>query len=466
MCTLLPDDKTCTMLVGKDVYDRSVYPKLTRLHYVRPIDILSTALYCCIASRLLMLLCSSARQQLRDDIGDGIGSGSPTPSGVATPRPDLHDKRLPGIMHSYFGQVGRDPSQDPASRSSQAATSPEKNDEPAHSSLKSQETQEDRRMSSASIGSMVMVEREQAPVSTPPPDEPQSESTQPVTQADSSRMPPTPISSAASVVNRDGEVAENGSSMLDGGLASITQALRNFVLPKSASAVKERRHQSLPVSSVTKSNVSAAHISNPTSSTHSSRPQSPKPLSPSSAKPPSSEILKETHELTSRVADRPRKKSTPPLTPRALSQEDRRIETRSPLSSTSTTAGDSSVDSTEKTIPKEQIPTNAPRGKLSIKIAEGRNLKPSFDPYVVCQFEWNEYVSKGARHDKMDVDSDESKGPVGALQSIPIRRTDSDMGKKPMAIPMRSRQSSTNGTGDDRGLTRVTDPQWDHDATL
>ncbi|KAJ9624725.1 Serine/threonine-protein kinase [Knufia peltigerae] len=407
---------------------------------------------------------NSARHQLRDDIGDGIGSGSPTPSGVATPRPDLHDKRLPGIMHSYFGQVGRDPSQDTASRSSRGAASLEKNDEPAHSSLKRREKQEDRRRSSASIGSMVMVEREQAPVSTPPPDEPQSESTQPVTQADSSRMPPTPISSAASVVNRDGEVAENGSSILDGGLASITQALRNFVLPKSASAVKERRHQSLPVSSVTKSNVSAAHISNPTSSTHSSRPESPKPLSPSSAKPPSSEILEETHELTSSVADRPRKKSTPPLTPRALSQEDRRIDTRSPLSSTSTTARDSSVDSAEKTIQKEQIPTNAPRGKLSIKIAEGRNLKPSYDPYVVCQFEWNEYVSKGARHDKMDVDGDDQKGPVGALQSI-IRRTDSDMGK-PMAIPMRSRQSSTNGTGDDRGITKVVDPQWDHDATF
>ncbi|KIW46947.1 hypothetical protein, variant 2 [Exophiala oligosperma] len=203
---------------------------------------------------------NSARHQLRDDIGDGIGSGSPTPSGVATPRPDLHDKRLPGIMHSYFGQ------------------------------------------------------------------------------------------------------------------------------------------------------------------------------------------------------------STPPLTPRALSQEDRRIDTRSPLSSTSTTARDSSVDSAEKTIQKEQIPTNAPRGKLSIKIAEGRNLKPSYDPYVVCQFEWNEYVSKGARHDKMDVDGDDQKGPVGALQSI-IRRTDSDMGK-PMAIPMRSRQCSTNGTGDDRGITKVVDPQWDHDATF
>lgn len=102
-----------------------------------------------------------------------------------------------------------------------------------------------------------------------------------------------------------------------------------------------------------------------------------------------------------------------------------------------------------------------------MRIAEGRNLKPSFDPYVVCVFEWNEYISKGPKHDKMEIDGDDNnKGPVATLQSMPIRRTDSDMGK-PMAIPMRSRQSSTNGVGEDiRSLSKVTDPQWDHEAVL
>ncbi|KAK4941635.1 Serine/threonine-protein kinase [Elasticomyces elasticus] len=410
---------------------------------------------------------NSARHEYRDDLQDHLGSGSPTPSGVATPRPDLHDKRLPGINHGYFGQVGGDPSQSTQSWSSQAAIHPENREEPAHSSLKVRRDDEDRRASSTSLGSMVMVEREQSSVPTPPPEETHQESGQTVTQTDPAHLPPTPISSAASVVHRDGEAAENGSSMLDGGIASITQALRNFVLPKTAFGVKERRHQSLPVSSVTKSNVSAAHISNPTSSTHSSHPHSPQPSSPSYAKPPS-EILQETLELTSDVADGSRKKSTPPLTPRALSQEDRRPETRSTLSSTSVSAGDASAEA-EKPVPlsKESTPTTtAPRGKLSIKIAEARNLKPSHDPYVVCQFEWNEFVSKGPRHDKMDVDGDDRKGPVSALQSIPIRRTDSDMGK-PMAIPMRSRQSSTNGqSGDERGLGKVSDPQWNHEATF
>ena len=32
--------------------------------------------------------------------------GSATPSGVVTPNPNPTDKRLPGIIHGYFGQVG------------------------------------------------------------------------------------------------------------------------------------------------------------------------------------------------------------------------------------------------------------------------------------------------------------------------------------------------------------------------
>lgn len=432
------------------------------------------------------LLSSSARHEIREDLHDQIGSNSPTPSGVETPRPDLHDKRLPGIMHSYFGQVGRDPSQNTPSRSSPATTTLGKDAHLSHLSMRRES--EARRVSSASLGSMVMVEREQESIPTPPPEEPQQEeSTPPVAETETSRLPPTPISSAASVVHRDGEAAEKGGSMLDGGIASITQALRNFVLPKTAFGTKERRHQSLPVSSVTKSTVSAAHISNPTSSTHSSRPQSPSSSSPHPDKLLSSEILKESDELTSDVAAGLRDKSTPPHTPRALSQEDyRRTDARSPLSSTSTAAGDAPVQSEkpqpqrqpqpqlqpqpqpqslQQQLAKDDIPNSTPRGKLSIKIAEGRNLKPSYDPYVVCQFEWNEYVSKGPRHDKMDVDDDDRKGPVAQLQSIPIRRTDSDVGK-PMAIPMRSRQSSTNGTVEDRGLDKVADPQWNHEATL
>ena len=49
-----------------------------------------------------------------DDGNDHIDSDTPR-SGVATPQPDPSDKRLPGIMHSFFGQVGSGSSKRPNS---------------------------------------------------------------------------------------------------------------------------------------------------------------------------------------------------------------------------------------------------------------------------------------------------------------------------------------------------------------
>jgi len=104
----------------------------------------------------------------------------------------------------------------------------------------------------------------------------------------------------------------------------------------------------------------------------------------------------------------------------------------------------------------------APKGKLSVSISEGRGLRPSIDPYVVCQFQWAEYISDGPRNDA----SKKDKRNAGPLH---IRRADGDLGK-PMAIPMRSRQSSNNGTSSDPrengNMSDVTNPKWEHEAIL
>src|ERR1700761_3685761 len=49
---------------------------------------------------------SVSQNRVADDENDHIDSTSSTPPGAVTPRPDLTDKRLPGIVHSCFGQVG------------------------------------------------------------------------------------------------------------------------------------------------------------------------------------------------------------------------------------------------------------------------------------------------------------------------------------------------------------------------
>lgn len=57
------------------------------------------------ATQRMMSKDSTSRSAAGDDDGaDQLGFETPR-SGVATPQPDLHDKRLPGIM-SYFGQSG------------------------------------------------------------------------------------------------------------------------------------------------------------------------------------------------------------------------------------------------------------------------------------------------------------------------------------------------------------------------
>ncbi|KAJ4305226.1 Serine/threonine-protein kinase [Kalmusia sp. IMI 367209] len=166
---------------------------------------------------------------------------------------------------------------------------------------------------------------------------------------------------------------------------------------------------------------------------------SPTPSASSTSRHPStSQLNGETEKLTEGAYAPPHNQATPPQTPRTRSQEGKR-----PTSSLS------------------QSTLAAPhKGKLSVAISEGRHLRPSVDPYVVCQFQWAEYISEGPRNEA----SKKNKRNAGPLS---IQRTDSDTGK-PMAIPMRSRQSSNNGTSsdprEDGTFKEVTNPKWEHEA--
>lgn len=378
---------------------------------------------------------------------------------------------MPGIIHGYFGQVGKQILPKSSAAGSQSASVPPSADSHVATSPPKHprsDGQPSRSASTGSLGSLVEVDRDHI-IDTPPTSDDMSYSTpEKRDNQDGSDLPPTPISADPCEVENNGQAAENGGPLADGGLSSITQALRNLVRPKSTFSAKAQRHQSLPTSSVTRSSVPAAHFSNPTSCLHSPNSTSPNP-------PPVSDSLhcstsvKELNKLTLDAAPESREKSTPPLTPRALShsQDDKISGAKSPRSTTSATASDDGASGRTASSARQSdpLPTGTSRGKLAVRIAEGRNLRPSFDPYCVCVFEWNEYISKGPRQDRMDVDDDQKKPANLHLPAVPIRRTDSDMGR-PMAVPMRSRQSSNNGLDENKGMEKVTDPQWDHEATL
>lgn len=263
----------------------------------------------------------SATNDSNDDGHDQIGSTSSTPPGATTPKPDPTDKRLPGILHSYFGQV------------------------------------------------------------------------------------------------------------------------RDSLMPsrKSSSTVNPSP------APVTTSEVSDPREKEQESPTHPKMLPSPTP-SASSRTPSTSQLTGETEKLT-QGDFAPVQQATPPQTPRTRSQESK------PKPSNLSRASNASDESKES----KTAPVVAPKGKLAVTISEGRGLRPSTDPYVVCQFQWAEYISDGPRHD-------ESKRPP-----MQMKRTESQMGT-PMAIPMKSRQSSNSGHSSDPrengSLEEVTSPKWEHEAML
>lgn len=441
-----------------------------------------------------------------DDNQDQIGSSGSTPSGIATPQPDLSDKRQPGIMHSYFAQVrlGFGSTSSSTSQRSPASTTPTPPSAPAPAPApapvtvdgKKTSTQprhgeegEDTSDTSSCSGSIIMVERDQ---NSDLPPHPSGVGSKELEHEESSRppnpslLPTPPPSSACSLLEKEKEVAENGAPAAGNGVGSICRALKNFILPNNSTpALESRRHTSHPVSSVSTVSCPASQISFkpslPPSLAGSGSLENDPPF-PSHDVHHVSKSAGDLSKLTESAVLVPREKNTPPLTPRAMSNENHtHTEKRSTLSTTSSPAppnrrsdpgNEKRSRKSKEASPSQSSASDGPpvgslKGKLSVQISEARGLRPSYDPYVVCVFEWNEYISKGASEESVDAE-ESSKGKKDTLGSVPIRRTDSDSGR-PVAIPMKSRQSSNNSqmdNHDQKNSAQVTDPQWNHEAVL
>ncbi|KAJ5157422.1 Serine/threonine-protein kinase SCH9 [Penicillium canariense] len=390
-----------------------------------------------------------------DDTPDHIGSNGSTPTGIATPQPDPADKRLPSIMHNYFqvGSFSGDKASLPRFWSYLSTPSPVDPPSPTPPSSITPP--------GASSESFVMMEREDGQGSDP----------MEVIPAN----PPTP---PHSLLQQESDEMDLGSSLDTGAGSSMFHMLKKYLIPP-ASTPPSRRQTSLPVSSVSDDPVLATHFSNP-----SLPPAASDAFCPSDtplvdhAMPHVSISSEKLAKLTGNAPDGVRLKNTPPLTPRAMSNEDQSAEKKSITSAPRKSQSEESPEETPRdgmdsstdeiamkldeafprqssASPQNGAPVGPLKGKLFVKISEARGLRPSFDPYVVCVFEWNEYISKGAR-------SGEEEKKRRQMES------DAEAGK-PMAIPMKSRQSSHNSAldgHDHKGRTPVTDPHWDHEAVF
>lgn len=200
---------------------------------------------------------------------------------------------------------------------------------------------------------------------------------------------------------------------------------------------------------VTKPAVSA-HISNP-----SADPESSAPTDSSSITAQTPNTTQETQKLTE-GAER-HDQNTPPLTPRSGSRGE---EAAAPIVKPVRTASDSS----------QHVVVAQQKGQLEIVVEEGRGLRPSVQPYVVCVFQQSEDVSSGAaKEDEMDtaVDGNHPSGEENLARGVAMRRMNSGSGT-PRAIPaMGSRQTSSTNIAELQAKSKsdqTTNPSWKHTA--
>lgn len=128
---------------------------------------------------------------------------------------------------------------------------------------------------------------------------------------------------------------------------------------------------------------------------------------------------------------------------------------RQPTGTLTPTSGSTSSGATNSSSGgQHNTPTvGPPKGKMVVRIQEARGLRSSKDPYVVCTFESNEFISKGPKKDETGAGEPQDKN--GASAGI--------------AIPMKSRQSSSTSLSELQGTISkkgTTNPKWEHEAVL
>lgn len=411
-----------------------------------------------------------------DDGHDHIGSTSTTPSGIATPRPDPVDKRLPGIIHSYFGQVRARSSTSNSSSDLSPLAAPTPGIRIPSYHLESFYEDASRALPTAPSSPTPQYSKADGLAPQVPPLDASEQGSFP-DRATVVPYPTPPISSPSSI-HKEGESgnAAVGFSREPEGSSTSRPILGRHTSGNDVIPLRTRRHTGglNPLSNImTSSSVHAAHISNPTSPSSSAMPSLPSE-EPHTVSAHSSLIsYLEQAKLTPGVAAPPRMKNTPPLTPRALSNDGADGATKT-LSTSNTGAGDGTRTrkpdtngSKTQSKASPSPPVGPPKGKLSIKISGAQGLRPSYDPYVVCVFEWNESIASEKQTD-LNMERDDSQGRDELLGGVPVKRSGSDMGRS-MAIPMKSRQSSTTSLSDQKKFKtgrQVTDPSWDHEAIL
>jgi hypothetical protein len=411
-----------------------------------------------------------------DDGADQLGFETPR-SGVATPQPDLHDKRLPGIM-SYFGQVR------PASFSqifskalSTSGPAAAARSQSPHVAPEDKDNGYDRDATAASgpniSASITQVELVGAGVRRSLSYEMVTSCcTEPgllsvVTQPDPYPTPPASHRSSLHLSPSSSSVGQGSQSTKPLPRRSLgPRQVSEWILVKGHARATSLLAP-LP-SMVTESSASALHISNPgvRAATVPSPPM--RACATSGVQDPAhSPELASVTELK-RLTIMTRLKSGTSTPTRLSVAAPSQAETKRDEASRASDEGPDRAAAHTPSPTGVQAP--AAKGKLTIKVSEARGLKKCRDPYVIVVFQRTELISGGPQH---PVEDDEAAIQAVSMGGVPIQRQGSDSGGRlAMAIPMRSRQSSNTSIHDyttfrNRNSRRsFTNPKWDAEAIL
>ncbi|OTB02505.1 hypothetical protein M426DRAFT_62066 [Hypoxylon sp. CI-4A] len=407
-----------------------------------------------------------------DDGTDQIGFDTPR-SGVATPQPDLSDKRLPGIL-SYFGQVRSTSlpysfgpsyfSRTPETESTHPASTQEEKE--AHN-VPEQPPSPESDMSGKDLTPDI------SPLLPHERIEPLAKVQSSQTSASDIHPYPTPPSSQTPS-ERGAKLSDaSGDSESAGSGPSSRSSLNTNKSVSDLTQLKVRRAiLASPLTSiVTTSSVHASQFSIPSDHTSATTPSSPSDTQPPAGEASSFSSQSASIDRLKKLTDVGSKKSGPSTPDRTLSatrssHNSSHTEERS-LSKTSGDGSDAGGRHTPVSTSSGGAAAPPQRGKLTIKILEARGLRKSRDPYVVAVFQRSELISHGPRTFE---DEDEAPAPPPAMGGIPIQRQGSDPGRA-MAIPMRSRQSSNTSISDynsfrNRPRKSFTSPKWDAEAVF
>ncbi|KAI6246454.1 Serine/threonine-protein kinase SCH9 [Erysiphe necator] len=392
------------------------------------------------------------------DVPKDSESGNQTPrSGIPTPQPDPVDRRLPGIEHSYFGQVCYGSSTHPSLDLLEPFAL--KSSDKSHLFLNSP-----RKLYSGEVLSLVATDSTVKPGDS-------VENKAPTKTVEKSQSMVTYSHSTSSVTLRSSlQYLKSNSSLAEKNISKSLNSKRplmkysTYPISMTENSPTIRRLSMAPLSSIITALHISALMSNPSDNCKpvSSGTSSHSCLSSEFCKSPPIKQLKQL---------------TKPFTEKSISVTPARtLSNRTCMSDA--TIGSDSDDRQEKFTPSdgsknEPTPLQTPvttasappaRGRLIVKISKARGLRKSRHPYVLAVFQRSELFSNGP----ISEDEDQYKNHMESLEvgGIPVVRSSSD--SKPMVIPMKSRQSSNTSTIDHPDVTfrkkNTINPHWETKA--